>query len=101
MDITQLADWLDFKLIALLIISSYWVKKNLEGVFLKISVAHKILIWSTVVSALYWLLIKTTGIDENIDFVKLLLSYFAATSFYEVAFEPLERFAKNIFNKEK
>lgn len=101
MDITQLADWLDFKLIMLLVVSSYWVKKNLEGVFLKVKVAHKILIWSTVISAIYYWLLKSTGLDESIDFVKLLLSYFAATSFYELAFEPLENFFKKLFKKDQ
>jgi len=90
---------LDYKLIALIIISSYWVKANFQHLFKNISIAHKIFIWSTIVSIGYYFLLSSFGAMDNGNYFQLIISYFAATSFYEIAFEPLEKLVNKLIKK--
>jgi len=99
--VTELSSLIDFKFAALIIISSYWVKANFSHVFPKISIALKIFIWSTMMSIVYSLVLYFLGDLPKENFVGLLVTYFAATSFYEVFFSPLEKWLKKLVSAKK
>lgn len=87
----QLFNLIDLKLMILIIVSSYWAKKHLLFVLPKISIAIKIFFWSTLISAAYFHLGKILGFIDKENFVDLIITYFVATSFYELFFQPLEK----------
>lgn len=89
--------YIDFKLVILIIVASYWAKKFLTANAPFVSMAWRVLIFSTVITILYYLLLRKTGVFEVEDIPVYFISYFTATSFYELGFVPLERFVKKLF----
>lgn len=97
----NLIELVDFKLGILIIISSYWVKSNFKHCFKKIPLSLKIFIWSTIMSFAYYFIGKYTGLFDAGNLIDLLITYFAATSFYELFFKPLENFIKSKTQEKK
>jgi hypothetical protein len=95
-NINELIALIDVKLAILIIISSYWVKANFSHIKPGIPIALKIFIWSTVLSLAYYFIGKKVGYITNESLIDLLITYFAATSFYEVFFKTLEKAVKSI-----
>ena len=83
--------YIDLTLAVLIVISAYWGRKYICNIFPKISMAHKVLIWSTIITVLYYFIAQKTGIKSTDGIVKYLITYFFATSFYELVFSPLEK----------
>lgn len=94
--IEQLDKYIDVKLMCLIVIASYWAKKFLIDVAPKITLAHKVLLFSTLVTVLYYLVLIKTGVFKKEDVPVYIISYLAATSFYELFFAPLERWVRKI-----
>lgn len=94
--LSELLLLIDLKLALLIIISSYWVKANFSHVWPQLSLALKIFIWSTLLSFVYYFIGKEVGFVTKESYIDLIITYFAATSFYEVAFKPLEKIVKNL-----
>lgn len=91
--------YIDFRLVILIIISSYWVKKNFNEWLPKLSVVHKVFIWSTILTVAYYYVLKITGVFQVENFYNYLFSYFFATSFYELLCAPFEGFIKKWADK--
>lgn len=89
--------YVDFKFALLIVVSSYWAKKFLLKVLPKIDMAHKVLIFSTILGVMYYMLLQRTGVVDENSLPAYLISYFIATSFYELAFAPMERAIKKFF----
>ena len=62
---TELLNLLDFKLAALIFLSSYWVKSNFKDIAPKINLSIKIFIWSTLISIVYYTISKTSGLYQT------------------------------------
>lgn len=92
---TELFNIIDLKLAVIIIISSYWVKKNFSDIFKRIPLAVKVFIWSTLMSLLYYYLGQITGLFETGHLIDLLITYFFATSFYELFLKPIENYVGN------
>lgn len=93
--------YVDFKLVLLIIISSYWIKKNFSDVLTRITIAHKVFIWSTLVTVFYYWVMHLSGSFTKAGMVNYFLSYTVATSIYEIAMNPIENFLKNRFGGKK
>lgn len=100
-NINELFTLIDIKLAVLIIISSYWVKANFSHIAPKIPIALKIFGWSTVLSVAYYFIGKQAGFITKESLIDLLITYFAATSFYEIFFRPLENWIKNFAEGQK
>lgn len=92
---------IDIKLMVLIIISSYWGNRYFKKIIPKMGLTFKIFIWSTILSFVYFHIGKELGIVDNNSVIDLLITYFTATSFYELAFKPLENLIKYYINKIK
>lgn len=101
----QLGKFIDIRLLILIVIGSYWYKKNLSDLkisFLsKISLSHQILIWSTILSGAYFFILKHLEPQHKENYVELIvtfvITYFAATSFYELLWRPIQDFIERKF----
>lgn len=84
-----LENQIDWILVLLILISSFWVKKNFDDVLPKISTAHKILIWCTLLTIIYVGFLDVTKVKDAKPWTVYLISYFFATSFYELLWKYL------------
>lgn len=82
-------DCIDWTLVLIIVLSSFWVKKNFTEILPKTSIAFKIFIWSTVITILYYYFNYLTGVFELKNASCYLVTYFFATSFYELIAKPL------------
>ena len=57
---------------------------------------HKVLLWATLVSIVYYFSLQKTGVVDQRPAVIYIITYFFATSFYELVFQPLERWIKKM-----
>lgn len=94
----KLLEFIDFKLVALIVISAYWLKNFFENLFPQMNLKYKVLIWTTILSAMYYYAVSKL-MHQEIEVYNLVISYFAATSFYELGFKPLEKFVKGLATK--
>lgn len=83
--------YVDFKLIVLIVLGSYWARKFLKKIFPKFDMAHKVLIFSTGLTIAYYYLLQRSGMFQENNLPSYFISYFMATSFYELAFKPMEK----------
>lgn len=97
----QIEQYLDLKLVLIIIISSYWVKTNLKDVLPNITDAHKILIWCLILTLFYILILKVTGIFKVEDTFNYVITYTFATSIYEIALKPFEDWINNKLNNKE
>lgn len=88
---------IDFKLLILIVVMARWSKRYLKDIFPKISFSHKVLFLSTLVSVLYFFIGRHLGYYTNESFYMLLITYFTATSFYEIIYNPIETMIKSKF----
>ncbi len=82
-------DCIDWTLVLIIVLSSFWVKKNLNEILPKMSVAFKIFIWSTLVTIIYYYVNYLTGIFVLKNAGCYMITYFFVTSFYELIAKPL------------
>jgi hypothetical protein len=82
-------DCIDWTLVLIIVLSSFWVKKNFSEILPAISTPIKILLWSTLVSTLYYYVNFLTGIFQLKDVACYMVTYFFATSFYEIIAKPI------------
>lgn len=75
---------IDWVLFVIILISSFWVKKNFEDIFPKVSIAHKILIWCTLLTIAYVAFLHITNALVVKSLPSYCITYFFATSFYEL-----------------
>lgn len=90
----ELINLIDFKLLFLIVAMSRWSKRYLKNIFSKILLSHKILFLSTLISVVYFFVGRHMGFITNESFFILLITYFTATSFYELIFYPIENMIK-------
>lgn len=95
----QLINLIDIKLLILIVVSSYWAKKHLKFIFPMLSLALKIFIWSTILSIIYFYVGKMLGVVSVENAIDLIITYFVATSFYELFFKPLKNWIIKITDK--
>lgn len=81
----------DYKLALLLLLSSFWVKKNCSDFLPQLKLVHKVFIWSILVTLVYWIVLVKTGLSKERSVYNYVLTYFFVTSFYELLWEPVER----------
>lgn len=94
----KLLEFIDFKLVVLIVFSAYWLKNFFENLLPQLNLKYKVLIWTTLLSALYYFVIVKV-LKQEIEVYNLVITYFAATSFYELGFKPLEKFVKGLAGK--
>lgn len=98
--------YVDVTLALLIVVSSFWVKKWISPVapqlpvFKKLSMSHIIFLWSLLLMALYFLILKHTGQVKE-AWSKYAITYFFSTSFYELTFAPLQTLAEKYFGNDK
>lgn len=99
---TAFADKLDFIIVCLVIASGFFQKNYLREWNIVKDVdynsALRTLFCSAIVSAIYILLLKDPEKANN--WAQYFLSYFAATSFYELLLEPFMNWFKRRFGDE-
>lgn len=89
--------YVDTSLAVLIVVSAYFFRKYLCDYFLpKVNMAHKVLLWATLVSIIYYFTLQKTGVVEQRPAVIYFITYFFATSFYELLFEPLAKWVKKV-----
>lgn len=88
---------IDFRLLFLIVAMSRWSKRYLKNLFPKILLSHKILFLSTVISVVYFFVGRKMGFVSNESFFVLLITYFTATSFYEIIYSPIENMIRKKF----
>jgi hypothetical protein len=89
--------YVDIQLALLIVISAYFFKKFLCNYVLpRVRMEHKVLLWATLISVLYYFAFQQTGVVERRPAVIYFITYFFATSFYELIFQPLERWVKKM-----
>lgn len=99
--------YIDIKLSLLIIVSSLWAKKYIAPVatqlpiLKRLSIAHIIFVWSLLLMVAYYIVLKNVGQFVKEDWSKYAVTYFFTTSFYELAFAPLQTLAQKIFNNDK
>lgn len=87
---------IDWTLVLLIVLSSFWVKKNFTEILPKLSVAVKIFFWSTILTVLYYYINFLTGMFELKDASSYIITYLFATSFYEIIAKPVLEGLKNL-----
>lgn len=95
----ELFNVVDFKLALLIIISSFWVKKNFKYILKRIPMSLKVLVWSTLMAVLYYYIGYITDLFKVGNVINLLITYLFATSFYELLIKPFEKSIKEKINK--
>lgn len=89
--------YVDVPLAVMIVISAYFFRKFLcNNIFPKIRMEHKVLLWATLVSIIYYFTLQKTGIFEKRPAVIYFITYFFATSFYELLFAPLVKWVNKI-----
>lgn len=83
---TECIDW---TLVLIIVLSSFWVKKNFNEILPTMATPIKILIWSTLVTVVYYYVNYLTGIFQLKDVACYMVTYFFATSFYEIIAKPI------------
>lgn len=89
----NITQYLDFGLVGLIVLSAYWLRANFSEIFVKVPMKFKVLILSTIISCIY-AFIMSELLHEKVYLFKLVVSYFTATSFYELGFKPIEDLIK-------
>lgn len=89
-------DCIDWTLVLIIVLSSFWVKKNFNEILPQMSVAFKIFIWSSIISVIYYYVNFLTGIFALKDVGCYMITYFFATSFYELIAKPILSIIKKI-----
>lgn len=88
--------YIDVKLAVLIVTGAYFFRKFLCELFLpKVMMRYKVLIWTTIISVVYYFTLQKTGVVDKTPPVVYIITYFFATSFYELIFQPLEEWIKN------
>src|SRR4051812_38890151 len=87
--ILKLINYVDFKLIVLIVVLALFAKKNLVDVAPRIKMAHKVLVLASVISALYFFTWRVTGLAQIEDWPVYVISYCVATSLYEILIAPV------------
>lgn len=82
-------DCIDWTLVLIIVLSSFWVKKNLNEILPAMATPIKILLWSTLVTIVYYYVNYLTGIFQLKDVACYMVTYFFATSFYEIIAKPV------------
>lgn len=93
----KLAHYIDFKLLVLIVVLALFVKKNLADIAKKISMAHKVLVLASVVTALYFATLRFTGVAQVEDWPVYAITYCVATSLYEILIAPVVAFIAKSF----
>lgn len=92
------ADKLDFWVIGIVLCSGFFQQKYMEGFYLsknnRLDGALKTLLVSTLASCAYIFLLKDP--DSANNWAKYFVSYFAATSLYELLVTPFVRWLKRV-----
>lgn len=89
--------YVDVPLALLIVVSAYFFRKFLcNNILPEIRMEHKVLLWATLVSVIYYFTLQQTGVIEKKPPVIYFITYFFATSFYELIFQPLERWVKKM-----
>src|SRR4051812_3327461 len=87
--------YIDTPLAVLIVLSAYFFRKYLCDYFLpKWRMVHKVLLWATLVSIAYYFIVEKPGLTDQNEPVIYLITYFFATSFYEIIFSPMESWVK-------
>lgn len=87
--------YVDIPLAVLIVVSAYFFRKFLcNNILPKVRMEHKVLLWATLVSVIYYFTLQKTGVVEQRPAVIYFITYFFATSFYELLFQPLERWIR-------
>ena len=94
-DVFGLIDW---KLLILIVVLARWSRRYVKNILVRIDFTYKVLFLSTLISFVYYYLGKEAGFTTKDSVVELLVTYFTATSFYELIFNPIEKMLKNKFN---
>lgn len=94
----KLLEFIDFKLVALIVLSAYWMKNFFYNLFPQVDLKYKVLLWTSLLSILYYY-VMVNLLEQDLEFYNLAITYFAATSFYELAFKPLEDWIKKLTGK--
>lgn len=98
MSMESILNLIDFKLLALIVISARWGKRYLLKCCPKVLMSYKVLVLSTLVSLVYYYIGNDAGFLTKDSFIDLLITYFTATSFYELIFNPIEKLLKKKFS---
>lgn len=90
--------YIDWTLVILIITSSYFAQKffGLCDILPKLKMAIKVLIWSTIITVLYWLLLVNTGVFKKEEVPVYFISYTVATSFWECLIQPVKEWIKKV-----
>lgn len=83
--------YIDVTLAILIVFSGYWARKYICNILPSWKMAHKMLIWSSLVTAVYYFAIRKAGPLLPGEGIKYVITYFFSTSFYELIFDPLEQ----------
>lgn len=93
-----LKDYIDGYLLLIIVFSAYWFRKNITSVLPTWSMAHRVLLWSTIITILYAMAIsRSTPLTVKMG-IKYGLTYTVTTSFYEIIFDKLEPLVTGIIN---
>lgn len=87
--VSSLINW---ELLTLIVVLARWSKRYLLQCYPKVMFQHKVLVLSTIISFVYYYVGFIAGTLDNKSIIDLMITYFTATSFYELIFSPIERF---------
>jgi len=107
----QITALIDVKLLIFIVMSSLWYKKvlsvDITNLIAKVkwlkwlSLTHQIFLWSTIICGLYAFISYKTGLMEIKEWANYAVTYFAATSFYDLLWRPIEDFFVKKFGKKQ
>lgn len=97
--LAQLDKYIDITLLVIIILAAYWAKTYLCNLLPNWRMSWKVLIFSTIVTIAYYMVLVKTGVFKSENVPVYIITYFAATSFYELFFSPLEGWIKKITGK--
>ncbi|SHN42192.1 hypothetical protein SAMN05216311_114123 [Chitinophaga sp. CF418] len=86
---------------ALIVAIGFFTKKNLGNFFQSVRLAHKVMLLSGIMSLLYYVTLRRTGIAKTEDWPIYFLTYCVTTSCYEVLISPMLAMVSRIFGVKK